>query len=344
MEWIDAGRGTAVLLVALYHAGSWLDLAGYSVDMWITVSAVIASLRLPVFFVLSGLFARKWVLSRWGELWSGKVSLLVWVYLLWSVVATFAFMLGMSMQEESGSYFYQVLPLLKVAYAPRFELWFVWALALFFLVGRLARSVPAVLQLVVTGGVSMVVMSMDVVNAGPAGAAKYAFFFFAGLHLRSTILAFASVRSPWVIGLTILAWLGCALTGTLAGLFDSVPGMVFVTSCVGVLAGVCFARALARLAVLRHVGAHTLPIYLTHTPVILACSWALHFVDPAIKTNHAVLVLPPLLVLLSAYTALRFSDWTVRRAVLQYLFLAPPWFASLDRWLPRSQSTRAGQR
>ncbi len=330
LGWVDAGRGTAVLLVVLFHSTNWLVEAGFDVAWWKTVSALVASLRLPLFFTLAGLFAQKWVAGPWRSLWSGKLSLFLWVYALWSVIATFSFMLGMDMQDQRGNYLHQLTYLVRAPIFPRFELWFIWALAVLFVAAKLIRRVPVWIQLTVAGVLSATTLSVTgVTSAGPVGAVRYAFFFLLGLHGRARLISYSAVPSRPVLVVVVLVWAVVAVLGTVLDLNTAVPGYYFVSCCLGVLAGVNISRLLAGVAPLRSVGSQTLPIYLTHTSLILGACWCLHLLDAGVKSHPLVGLLPPVLAALAALVALQVARSVDRVPVLRRLYLAPSWLVHL---------------
>lgn len=338
LGWVDAGRGTAVLLVVLFHSINWLVEAGFDVEWWKTVSAVVASLRLPLFFTLAGLFAQKWVAGPWRSLWSGKLSLFLWVYAVWSVLATFSFMLGMDMQDQRGNYLHQLTYLVRAPVLPRFELWFIWALAVLFVVAKLVRRAPVWVQLGVAALLSAVTLSVTgVTSAGPVGAVRYAFFFLLGLHGRARLISYSAVPRRLLLVAVVAVWAVVAVLGTVLELNTRLPGYYFLSCCLGVLAGVNISRLLAGVATLRRVGSQTLPIYLTHTSLILVACWCLHLLDTGLKSHPLVGLLPPVLAAVAALVALRLAGLAERLPVVRYLYLAPPWLAGRGR---RPRTTR----
>ena len=332
LGWVDAGRGLAIALVVFFHTAQWLREAGLEVTGWVLVNETIATLRLPVFFLLAGLFAQKWMTAPWRRLWGVKLSLFVWVYCLWSVIATFTFMLGLNLQGAQGNYLAQLanIPLLPIA--PRFELWFIWALAFFFVVARLLFRVPVVVLLVATAALSFVALSWFAqwfpdANTGWTGMAKYFFFFLLGLHLRSLILRASQQLSPAVLAVGFVAWLTVAVLGATFGWARTVAGYYFVTCLLGLLAGLGVAKVLAHWATLRSLGAQTLPVYVTHTSLILVMAWLLSQAAPALAGVWWGWLLVPVVATVSIAGALVIAHAADRRQPWRYLYLAPPWFS-----------------
>lgn len=327
IDWVDAGRGLAISLVVLFHSTNWLGEAGFGVAGWEFFDDTIASIRLPLFFTMSGLFAVKWMRASWRELWRSKVSLFVWVFAVWSVIATFSFMLGLNVQGAEGNYLGQLKDLLWAPFLPRFELWFIWALALFFVVAKLLTRLPVAVQLSATGLLSLVALSdIFVGNAGWVGSAKYFFFFLCGILLRDRIIRWSSTARPAVLVAIFVAWAAIALAGTALG-FREFFGYYFLCCVVGVFAGIAVSRVLARIPGPRYLGTRTLPVYLTHTTIILIVVWILARTLPLPETAVLGTFLPPLLAAVAIAASLGLSRVFARNRVLRYAYEQPRWFA-----------------
>lgn len=332
LGWVDAGRGLAIALVVFFHTAQWLREAGLEVTGWVLVNDTIATLRLPVFFVLAGLFAQKWMTAPWRSLWGVKLSLFVWVYCLWSVIATFTFMLGLNLQGAQGNYFAQLAHIPMLPFAPRFELWFIWALAFFFVTARLLFRVPVAVQLTAAGALSFVALSWSAqwfptANTGWSGMAKYFFFFLVGLHLRTLILRASERLSVWVLATGFAAWLTAAVLGTAYGWARTVPGYYFVTCLLGLIAGLGVAKVLSHWATLRSLGAQTLPVYVTHTSLVLVLAWLLAQTAGALSGPWWGWLLVPTVAVTAIAGSLLLAHAAERRTPWRYLYLAPPWFS-----------------
>lgn len=327
IDWVDAGRGLAIALVVLLHSTNWLGEAGFEIDGWRFFDETIASIRLPLFFTMSGLFAVKWMTARWRDLWRSKISLFVWVFLLWSVITTFSFMLGMNVEGAEGNYLAQLKELFWVPILPRFELWFIWALALFFIVAKLIHQLPKALQLTATGILSIVALSgFFVGNTGWVGSAKYFFFFLCGILLRDHIIRWSTTARPRTLVAAFGLWAVLAISSTALNL-AAVPGFYFICCVVGVWAGIAVSRVLARIPGPRYLGAQTLPVYLTHTTIILAVVWVLAYTLPMPDFAALGIVLPPLLAAAAIVISLLLDRAFSNNAVLRCIYAQPNWFA-----------------
>lgn len=321
--WIDAGRGLAIVMVVLFHAANWLSVAGADVGAWIEANYVVSTLRMPLFFALSGLFARKWVSGPWRRLWDVKLRLYLWVFLVWTVIGSFAFVAGVRMKGE-GSLGTAVVPIFLALGMPRLELWFIWALALFFVVARLTVKVPVAVQLVVAALASAVALSgWETASPGWSGAVKYYAFFLVGLHLRDTVLRIGSSQR-WGVGIgAVVLWAAVSVILWQQNLRE-VPGLYFLNCVLGVAAGISVARVLARSQVVRSMGAKTLPIYLAHTPIIVTMAVVLHLAGVPDGPVMAVL-LPPLFVALAVAAALKLQAVAEKHGA-GFLYAPPDWF------------------
>ena len=333
--WVDTGRGIAILLVALFHSANWLLGAGFDIPYWREINDALSSMRMPLFFVLSGLFAPKWLLKPWRDLWTVKVRLYLWVFLLWEVVGSIVFLLGQTMKGEGFGLRQAVLGLIVSPVLPRFELWFIWALSIFFVVAKLSRRVDPRLQLVIAGAVSLVALSgFETANVGWSGSLKYYFFFLAGIYLRGWIIRIGAVDNRLLIGAAMALWVAVTATVALLGLRD-VFGLYFLNCLVGVVGGIAFSRTLRGARWFGAIGRITLPIYLAHTPIVILISFVLSLpiVFPAVAAIAPIL--PPILAVTAVVLALALNRFASRSA-LRYAYEPPPFVTEFDQRLFRS--------
>lgn len=320
--WIDAGRGMAIVLVTLYHAASWLIAAGFDVGSWAYVNAGLASLRMPLFFTISGVLGYSWLERDWRSLLDRKVLLFAWVFAIWEALSSLVFFLVMPMVAPRTTFLRLGLELTWTPVFPRFELWFIWVLALAFMLAKATRRVPWWLQMVVAAIVSLFAFgSWSTLNIAWEGFAKYYVFFIGGMYLRRYILGFArSVTIGRAVPVVLLWGTGAVLLTLRFGTSTSYLSLPFCV--LGLAAGICISYYLAGSRLMRFLGSRTLPIYVCHTPFITLCAYALYSAGlPDRLPSWVGIVAPPLFAIAAIAAALLVQVAAERLA--PWLF-APP--------------------
>lgn len=329
LGWVDTGRGIAIVLVALYHAARWLVNAGFDTAGWQAANEILSSLRMPLFFALSGLFAGKWLTANWRDLWRAKLVLFLWVFIVWEVIGSVVFILGTAIDGQRVSIKDTVVALLISPVFPRLELWFIWALSIFFVLAKLTRSVNKWVQLGLAAIVSAVALTLWLsFTTGVTGSLKYYFFFLAGIYLRDLLINFGSLANRsiliGVLGLWVLISVGLSYFG-----IRQVAGLYFLNCLLGVLAGIVLSRALSRIDLIGWAGRNTLPIYLAHTPIIILASFALSLTALPVLMSQDLIVTP--IVAVAAVAASLWLHRVCQRRVLRYLYEPPMHLLSRPR-------------
>jgi uncharacterized membrane protein YcfT len=233
---------------------------------------------MPLFFAVAGLFAGKWLSKSWRDLGQGKLALLAWVFIIWQpVVFTYRLLNQWALEDLTWhSIAEQVLRLGASPLRPNGELWFLWTLVIFFLLGRLTAKFNPIAQVVTAAAISFVWMSLvepnlsegifGAIGSGWHGLFRY-YFLFIGFALFSKQIRAVVANLRWHTSALLFGlWLGVSL---LAAHFEiSQDASLFILSLLGVAGGLGLAKLLSGLAVLRYLGSQTLPIYLGHSAII----------------------------------------------------------------------------
>lgn len=270
-SWPDVAKGGAILLVVLFHASLFLDDVGLA-SMWGDAVVALDTFRMPVFFFVAGLFAAKALALDLRSLIRRRVLSLLWLYVLWSVIWTVAFQFLPLLREVPT---WTELALLFVW--PNASTWFVYSLALYFVLAWAMRALPVAVQLSLAAGLS-VVFSAGVVETGNTALDKMGqcFVFFLGAALLGPRVRAAAARTRPVHA---LLW-GLAYTATtaVAAVVDGfrVPGVRLLVSVLAIAFGIALAVWLTgrrQFRWLEALGRQTLPVYVLHYyPILVLCA------------------------------------------------------------------------
>lgn len=142
IDWIDYVKGVTIILVAQMHITLGTQEALGAGHMWLADLVEFARpFRVPLFFMVAGLFvsrSMKWDFSKFAD---AKLIHFAYFYFLWSAIQfamKFAF-------AGYGNHAVEMADILLLPIEPFSTLWFIHALAIFFMVTRALKNVPPIL-------------------------------------------------------------------------------------------------------------------------------------------------------------------------------------------------------
>lgn len=287
-RWIDTAKGIAIVLVVLYHATMYLGLAGVDVP-GARANPMLETFRMPLFFFMSGVLGARAVTLGYRALYHRRLALLVYLYVLWVVLQQiFLALLPPTSLEPEPAPLWSVLTL---AVIPNENLWFLYALPLFFTIAWLTRSWPALMPLALAGVVS-VLFGSGLLETDTAWdkMGRYLFFFLLALRIGGSVRRLAPSIRWWHAAVLAVVYL--AITGvTFATGIRGVPLVLFGLSLLAVAVGISLAVIMSRmpfLDVVRHLGTRTLPIYVVHAFPLLAVGALLVATEPRVPPAVAI--------------------------------------------------------
>ncbi|MEV0719717.1 acyltransferase family protein [Asanoa sp. NPDC050611] len=273
LEWADAAKGACILLVVSWHVIvkdylliSWhigLPLPG----VWGTLGEQFLPLRMPLFFTISGLFAANAVLRPWRVVLKSRVAMFLYLYAVWLLIHTAILPVAPDLPTERASSVPEFLTQLTITPS---NLWYLYALAIYFVVAKAVRRVPRWAVLVPAAALSAVAAAGLVPTPGDRGSFyQNLVFFLGGLYFRPQVERLAARRrrlapfaAAFAAALVLMALLGA----------QSWFGVWLLVSVVAVVFGVVASARLARWPALHdrlvRLGRITLPIYVIHMPVL----------------------------------------------------------------------------
>ncbi|WP_432511345.1 acyltransferase family protein [Kineococcus sp. SYSU DK001] len=302
VEWLNAARGLAILLVIFHHTVWFAYLTDLADPRWMLVDAVFNAFRMPMFFAVSGVLTAAVLTRPWRAVLGRRVVPLVWVYVVWTVAVE---LLEPALPPGGGPVPGVVQIASRVLLGDS-DAWYLYALVVFAVVAKLTARVPTWVVLGVLTA-SAVVFGSDLVvpdSYALHSMAMYALFFFAGTRFRGRVLALPRSGVRWwgaaagAVGFAAIAGAAYLVLGSQA---LSVPGVKLVLSFAALAAGYLFSVWVVGVAVgvpLTAVGRLTLSFYVTHTLVARLLLLAALAVLPGAAASSALgqLVVPVLLV------------------------------------------------
>lgn len=322
---VDILKGLAIVLVVLYHSAHLALPLEFAAPWWREVDAALSTFRMPAFFFASGLFASSVIRRPWGQFWSTRIALLVWIFVIWTLIRYLYFL---AVPLKTRPFETDVTALLLAPVWPPGGLWFLHALALFFVLAKLFAWVPAWAQITFAAVLSAASYGpLNVGNLSYDGMAHYFVFFVLALHLRELVVKLNRERHI-VLTITALtlfvAGIYFASTTRLAKILGAHTGVGFLA----VLTGVFLARVLQDSplrSTLAYLGKNTLPIYVQHVILICAVYSILLAGDLSELPAALAAVLPLIVAVTVTAVALAVHTAATRLRWGRLLFTAPAW-------------------
>ena len=343
IAWVDYAKGICIILVVMMHSTLGVEKATGSFSWLSGFIEWARPFRMPDFFLISGLFLASRIDRPWRSYLDGKVLHFVYFYVLW-----------MSLQfllKGYGIYRGDGLSGLSEAYAlgfvePYGTLWFIYMLAVFFVVVKTLRGVPPLLVFAVSA-----LLEIAPVETGHVLIDEFAarfVYFFTGYWLASFVFDYAASvgRKPApAIVAGLFVW-GVGNAWLVNAGFAGLPVVSLVLGFIGAAAVIALGVLLSKTALaapIRYCGEHSIVIYLAFFLFMAATRTLL------LNTGFiADLGLVSLMVTAAGVTGPILLFWMVRGTRFSFLFRRPQW-ARLASWphgwhsgghaeLPRSQT------
>jgi uncharacterized membrane protein YcfT len=339
--WVDVAKGACIFLVVLHHAVV-KDLALQAppalqpvAAAWVWVSMALKPVRMPLFFVLSGLVAASAVGRPWADA-RRRVLSPYYLYVVWLVLQGAFFSVERLLPMNRTQDLRELLGDLVWAST---GLWFLFALAAYFALARLLSGLPRGPVLAVAALVSALSGYLPTDDWNRVSVVFHFTFFALGALAPDLVrrVAGAAVHVPGRLALGYVA-----LAVLLPHLHLPRTLDLVLASALGVPLGIalCMRLAETRLApAAAWVGRRTLPVYVLHAPLL---ALVLHVSDPIHDGWLGVteVVLYPLVLTVVAVAAALAIHGELRRLGAHALFELPRRLAHPD---PRSARRGAAQ-
>lgn len=265
LDWVDVAKGLCIVLVVLMHSTLGVEKATGAESSLHAFIEWARPFRMPDFFLISGLFLAARIDRPWRAYLDTKVVHFAYFYVLWLTIQ-FA-LKAPGMVAESGVSA-TVLDYLTGFVAPFGTLWFIYLLAVYFVVAKLLRPVP---KWTVLAGAA--VLHVFAPESGVFILDEFTnrfVFFYSGYALAPLVLAAAErlrILPPLVTAGGLVVWAGFNALAVHSGVaLERGPDLIF--SYIGILAVIAFSvLATSRLPgrVLAYCGRNSIAVYLAFT-------------------------------------------------------------------------------
>lgn len=280
IAWVDIAKALAILLVVVYHVSIWFaayvipeGATGRGIGMWRELSRALIPVRIPLFFLVSGLLAQRALTRSWSSLWRTRFAAVLWPFALWTVLIAvpWSYRVNVSDPLQNAS-----LAGSALAFAGA-HFWYLPALVLFLVVAKILRRTPAltVVASVVASVVISTAFGAAIVAIGPVLGVNidrwltFGMWFMIGCFLQNLVRTVAGWHGILALaGLAVFVGLRWILFDVVSGSIVVYVAIVTVLSVVGVGSLLILSRVLGRNEHIARIGGYlstrTLPIYVTH--------------------------------------------------------------------------------
>lgn len=281
-EWADVAKGLCILLVVLWHTimKHYLQIDWHLPvplpGAWGAFGEQLLPLRMPVFFTISGMFAAAAVQRPWPVVRRSRIAKFYYLYAVWFTVHTLVLNLVPRFDTLAARDALDVLEQLTITPT---NLWYLIALALYFVVAKLTRRVPVAVVLGAAFVLSATASAGLLASPGNRGQLfQNLLFFLAGLRLKPWVTRLAAETTVRRLVLGAAGYLAVMAAIQLLGIkqwFGVWPVASGIAVLIGVMAAVQLERWRWPAKRLAELGRRTLPIYVIHMPLLALLHLAL---------------------------------------------------------------------
>lgn len=265
LDWVDIAKGICIVLVVMMHSTLGVEKAIGGQTALHGFIEWAKPFRMPDFFFISGLFLASRIDRPWRAYLDTKVVHFAYFYVLW-VTIHIGLRAG-GLIDELG--FAGALGFYLVSYVePYGTLWFIYMLAVFFVVAKLVHGLPRAAVFLAAAALYLVLPKTGVLVVDEF--ADRFVFFYAGYWLAPAVFAYAArvdTSRRVIIAAALALWAVANALAVRDGL-SVVPGLDLMFSAAGVAAVVTASVLLRPTLVgegLRYCGRNSIAIYLAFT-------------------------------------------------------------------------------
>jgi uncharacterized membrane protein YcfT len=320
IDWVDYAKGICIILVVMMHSTLGVEKAIGQTGYLHGFIEWAAPFRMPDFFLISGLFLARRINVSWHSYLDTKVMHFAYFYILWMTIQFAMKGPGLAMEHGMAAAFGEY----ALGFVQPFgTLWFIYLLAVFFVVTKALKNVPPVMVFAAAALLEMLPLHTGWMVIDEF-AARYVYFF-AGYWLAPLIFKYAKelwIRNAFALMALLYIWSSLNSFAVISG-YSNMPLVGLFLGFAGAAAVITTGVLLARTGYaewLRYLGANSIVIYLSF------------FLFMAVTRSVALKLMPSVNVdVLAVVTTMAgvigpvLLFWVVRGTRLSFLFKRPAW-------------------
>lgn len=319
-SWADVAKGVCILLVVMWHVimKHYLQITWHLPvplpGVWGTFGDQLLPLRMPVFFTISGMFAANAARRSWKVTARSRIAKFYYLYVLWFTVHTAVLSLVPNFDTLAARNVGDLIEQLTITPT---NLWYLVALAVYFVIAKLTLKLPVAVVLVPAFALSAIASAGLLAAPGNRGQMyQNLIFFLAGLRLKPLVERWARTAT---LRMLLIGGGGYLVVMLVLGKIGAKEwfGVWPVVSALAVVVGIAAAAQLQRWAavggLLSRLGQNTLPIYVMHMPLLAL--WHLALLKPFSAAGTGVQFVLALFLPLVLTALLATACLTLRRGL-----------------------------
>ncbi len=319
--WVDYAKGICIVLVVLLNASHGVEQAVGEASLFAAFNEWARPFRMPDFFLISGLFLARRIDRPWRSYLDTKVAHFAYFYVLWMTVW---YVVRIPQYVEKHGTIGAALLYPFSFIEPLGSLWFIYMLAVFFVAAKLLDRFP---HWAVWLGAA-VLHSLQI-HTGWRVIDEFAsrfVFFWSGYILAPHVFAIAGwlKRRPLPMLIAgLLVW-GAVHTWFMSTGLGNLPVISLILGYAGIAAIVTFGLLLEKTplgAPVRHLGAHTLPVFLSY--FLFAVATRIILMKSGLVSDPNVIIV---LATLAGVIGPLILERLVRNTSLSFLYVRPAMF------------------
>ncbi|HET7690214.1 MAG TPA: acyltransferase family protein [Nocardioidaceae bacterium] len=324
LAWADAAKGFCILLVVLHHTvGKHYAVALPAdqlglYDAWDWVDDTLKPLRMPLFFLLSGIFASSSIDRPWRAVFRKRVGSPYYLYVVWLLIQWpfFAHFTGIGMNRTHGLAELQT----DLLFAST-GVWYLYALAVYFLLAKLLAPIDPRVVLAGAAALSAFTSELPLEYTNRFSIVQHFVFFALGAYYPQLVTTVQSWRRRGLLPLLAVGYVGALVALKATDL--RMCAVTLLVSPLAIALGVRLSMAAATTpylgATLASIGRRTLPVYVLHVIVLTAVFELL----PSLDLPTPLLIAYPLVVTFAIAGVCLGIHAAAMRTPLRWLFVLP---------------------